>query len=143
MDRRNDPARRPILRANTLLPIHQTGGDEGHRLHQHRRNSRGQPFEQQRLPLHHRNNSQRSDSGIVRLGNPGERDLTHSPYPVPASSFVQRAIQFCRKFFLHIEPANLARRCQRIQSDSSPAPTFRWRWTRPRPFARLYTVRHE
>ncbi|KIX93422.1 uncharacterized protein Z520_10841 [Fonsecaea multimorphosa CBS 102226] len=96
MDRPSDHGRRQAPRANPLFPAHQRREDEEEESHRRRQSLHGQPAEhqQQQIPLHRRSSSLRSEHEVVRLGNPGAHDLSHSPFPMPQNGFVQRAIQY-------------------------------------------------
>ncbi|OAL33693.1 hypothetical protein AYO20_07031 [Fonsecaea nubica] len=95
MDRPGDLDRPSVLRTNPLFPRQRRRADEEQQSHLQRQTPHEQPAEQQQRPLQHRRStSQQSSHELVQLGNPGARDLSHSPFPLPRNSFVQRAIQY-------------------------------------------------
>ncbi|KIW24570.1 uncharacterized protein PV07_10278 [Cladophialophora immunda] len=94
MDRASDLDRRHTPRTNPLFPAHQQREDEDQESHRQRQPRPGQAAEQQQIPLHRRSSSLRSNNDVVRLGNPGAHELSHSPFPMHGNSFVQRAVQY-------------------------------------------------
>jgi hypothetical protein len=131
MDRRSESSRQAGRRTSVGYPMHhsQRANDQSGQSCQQRSHAGTLSPESPHLTMQRQfSRSERSDSDSSSLGRPGEHEIAHSPYPIPANSFIQSAIQFC-KWTRSCATYCLTRsRCQAVFADDRTATTFRRGW---------------